>query len=239
MSRLTFGFGLALVTLTLGSVSANDPPDSDTNPVSGYIETVESVAIDGVTNIRYSIDPGPGLPTVVVNVTSNSSPDSSPRIAICTDGLSGVAWWRDASVDTVFIRTRDAVTQTWTSETAVSDTSADARNPAIVTDGSDLWVAYEADAGGGDTSIEVRLIQDDPVPIVTLAPSVSFGGDIDTLIHFEQGELWVTWVDSSSDVGWSAYDSATDTWSTADYESYSADSVADARGRVQTTVLGN
>lgn len=44
---------------------------------------------------------------------------------------------------------------------------------------------------------------------------------------------------SSTDVGWSEYDYTGESWSTASYESYAEDTVADARSRIRSTVLGN
>ena len=239
MIRPTLFVCVLVAAASVTPLSADDPLDSEFNPASGSIESVLSKATGGVTDIRHSVDPGQGAPTVSFALTSNPAPDLAPRIAIEADGRAGVTWWRDGAVDTVHARTRDAATKTWTAETAVSDPTVDARNPEIVSDGTDLWVAFEADAGGGDTAVQVRGIRDDPDPIVMIAPYVSFGGDLDTLIHFAEGDLWVTWVDSGSEVGWSTHDAATDTWSVPAYESYANDSIEDARARVRSTVHGN
>lgn len=59
------------------------------------------------------------------------------------------------------------------------------------------------------------------------------------MIHADSGNLWVTWIDSTDDVGWVEYDRVSETWSAAAYEPYSPDTVADARGRIGVTVLSN
>jgi hypothetical protein len=59
------------------------------------------------------------------------------------------------------------------------------------------------------------------------------------MIQAESGKLWVTWVDSSSHVGWVQYDYTLESWSGVSVESYASETVADARGRIRTEVLAD
>jgi len=220
-------------------VQASELPDSDVNAVTGSIESVQSFVTNGVTNIRHTIDPGQGAPSISIQLSSNAAEEHSPRIAIRSDGVPGVVWWREGVADTVVLRTRSSATgQSWNEETPLNASGTSSRQPAIVADGATLWVAFETNVAGG-RSIEVRAILDDPMPIITIEPLTTHAGDLDTRIHFAQGSLWVTWVDSGANVAWSEYDPVAETWSLPAYESYAADSVSDARERIRTTVTSN
>lgn len=228
---------IVVSVLLFAGAWADELPDSEVNPVSGAIESVESLTAGGVTNIRHSIDPGQGAPSVSILLSNQSAPDRSPRIAIRSDGVPGVVWWRDDTSGTVLLRTR--ADGTWDDPIEVSGSGDDARDPEIVAVGTSLWVAFEVDLPGGGTAVEVRRVQEDPNPIVMIRSPVEYAGDLDTLIHFALGELWVTWVESDDEVGWSVYDATSDTWSMPSYESYAADSVEDARDRIRAEVTGS
>ena len=221
-------------------VVAADPPDSEVNPVSGYIESVYSAWENTDFNISHVTDPGDEQPIEVVIVSGHPSDDLGARIEISSAGDTWVVWWRDAATDQVLIRKRTYSDDSWSSERLVSDSGESSRNPEIVHDGSDAWVAYEFDDAGG-TSVAANVINDepDPIPDHTVVGTTSYSGDVDVLIQAESGNIWVSWVDSTSDVGWSEYDYSTASWGAPQYESYANDDVEAARARIRTTVLGN
>jgi hypothetical protein len=233
--------------LLAAAVATAAPPDSETNPVSGLIETADSFTLGAQEDVRHTVDPGQGQPLQVVNLSSsNSNDDLDARLTINATGDTYFVWWRDLGNDVVLLRRRtcsgsNCSQGSWSTEIPVSQQGDKARHPAIVHDGTDPWVAYEYDSGSL-TALGVVQINEDPDPIPSnhfeLA-TTSFGGDVDVMIHAEAGNLWVTWVHSTSAVGWSEYDYATATWSEADTESYEGNSVAAARGEIRTTVLGN
>jgi hypothetical protein len=127
----------------------------------------------------------------------------------------------------------------WAPERLVSDPSQSSKKPHIVHDGATAWVAYEHVSGSG-TGIAVGKVIDGPDPIlpVTIA-TTSFAGAAEVRVHTASGRVWVTWVDSGTEVGWSAYDAEGSTWSAPETESYAQDSVSAARGRIESHVLSN
>jgi hypothetical protein len=143
----------------------------------------------------------------------------------------------DPQTGEVWIRKHDYSTDTWDTAERVSEAGTHSSNPELVHDGTDPWVAFEADNTVGGVDISVRHILDEPEPVLSLG-NKSYSGDLDVKIHFVSGSLWVGWVDADCDVGWSRYTASTDTWSTAEYESCATDSIADARARVRSEVLG-
>lgn len=233
-----------LLALAIGFASgaiASEPPDSEINFATGDIESVDTIEESGIRQIRHVTDPGQGAPAVAFLLTTSPSDDRSPRIAIEGSGRARVTWWRDGAEDVVLLRTRDLQTGLWSAEQRVSEPGESSRNPEIVTDGTGIWLAFEYDAPGGGTGIGVSSIFDDPEPFPTRRPveTTSYAGDVDVLAHAEGGKVWISWVHSAIDVGWSRYDAATDTWSVTALESYLQDDVGAARERIRTQILGN
>ena len=235
-----------LVTLLAVSLAAagpmalesEDPPDSEVNRESGNIETVDPF-LDGTNqDIRYVIDRGMVLNPKITTIADDSLDDRHPQLAISQDGDSWVVWWRDGTTDEVLIRKRDFATGSWESERRLSESTESSRNPAMAHDGVNPWVAFEFD-NGTETDIGVSIIVDDPDPIGIRADvaGTDFSGNVDVMIQAETGNLWVTWVDSSTHVGWVEYDYTLESWSAVSVESYANDTVVDARGRIRTAVL--
>lgn len=216
---------------------ATDPPDAATNPVSGFIETVDCTWNGTSYDVRHVITPSLAEQTIS-DVATSSSDDLGPKIAISSSGDTYIAWWRDGSTRKVFTRRHVYGTNTWDNEIQVSQSSQSARKPSVGHDGTTAWVAYEFVGTGGATSIACGSIEDSPDPFPTIA-STTYGGALKVQVNAESGNLWVTWVDSSSQVGWSEYNYGNATWGSVGHESYASDSVTAARGRIRTTVLGN
>lgn len=238
MKRCVQAFVLLFCTALFG-LETQDPPDSEVNPQSGDIETVDPIVVGSNQDIRYVVDHGISTTPDIETVTENALDDRNPRLVISTAGDAWVVWWRDDTVDKVLSRRRDLSEEAWDDERVLSLTSESSSHPAVVHDGTDAWVAYEY-LNGTDISIGVATIIDEPDPVddrIEVA-STGFSGEIDVMIHAESGHLWVTWVDSSTYVGWVEYDYTNETWSSAATESYAADTVAEARERIRDEVLG-
>ena len=217
------------------SATVAELPDSFVNPVSGNIEVVEAILQGSDYEIRHVENLGQGQ-LQSTWLTANGDDDRGARIAIESDGTAHVIYWRDLSVDEVRLRSYDPVNESWDSEREVS-ASAGGRAPALATDGTDTWTAFESD-DGTLLDIIVATIEDDPDPFqLTEVGSTSHSSPA-TAVHAESGELWVTWVDSGTDVAWVTYDGATDSWSSVSLEDYSQDDVAAARARIRDEVLG-
>jgi len=234
---------VTLLTVSLAvagpmALETEDPPDSEVNLESGNIETVDPF-LDGTNqDIRYVIDRGMILNPKITTIADDALDDRHPQLTISQDGDAWVVWWRDDTTDGILVRKRDFATGSWDNERLLSESTESSRNPAMVYDGVNPWVAFEFD-DGMETGIGVSMVIDDPDPISIRADvaGTDFAGNVDVMIQAETGKLWVTWVDSSSDVGWAEYDYTSETWGLPSYESYANDTVLDARGRIRTAVL--
>ncbi len=223
------------VLVVAGLATASDPPDSGVNPKSGYVETVDSCLVGSQYKIRHTI--ATNGEHVTIAFEAGASDDVRPRLAISSGGDTWVAWWRDGSPDGVLIRKRTYSSGNWSGERVISRAGENGRNPSIVHDGTHPWVAYEA-SGPGETIVVVADITEDPVPVgLTDLATTSFTGDVDVQIRSESGHLWVTWIDSETNVGWCKYEYATGMWSVPGYESYANDSVGAARIRIRSGVV--
>jgi hypothetical protein len=221
------------------SVRTPDPPDSAVNPQSGYIETTDSAWDRSRYIVRHVTDPGAGGDRRVASLSSSEADDLSPRLATSAAGDTWVVWWRDGEICQVLARKRSHDSGRWAGETPLSDKAESSRYPEIVHDGSRAWVVFEFDASGGETGVGVNSVIDEPnpIPVRQKLAQTDFAGDLDTSIHFDSGNLWVTWVDSASDVGWCAYDHSSETWEAPGYESYATDTVEEARARIRAARL--
>ena len=236
MTRRFFAHGLVVFFTFAGAALAENLPDSALNQQSGAIEIAYPTWSGSNLDIDYVVNSGNGLE--VFHVTTHPLDDLRPRLAVAPDGDAWIAWWRDDATDQVLIRRRHFAAGIWDAERVISTGDESSRNPAVTYDGTDAWVVYEVDAPGGNTGVVVRIVIDEPDPVgvqVVLAET-----DFDTpdvKIHSEQGQLWVTWVDSVTEVGWSRYDYQNETWSLPSFESYLQDSVADARDRIHQQIV--
>lgn len=227
----------AIVLVSVGALIASDPPDSKVNPQSGFVETTDSYWAGADYNVRHTISRGEGKPPIVSVLATGPEEDLGPRLAIGPAGDTWVAWWRDEAADGVFVRKRTYSSGAWDATRRVGDSSESSRHPAILNDGSQAWIVYEATVPGG-TRITVAKIPDSPSPIDPLGlRTTSYAGCVDATIHSEAGHLWATWVDSGTNVGWCEYDYEASGWRAPSYESYANDSVSDARSRIRNTVL--
>lgn len=245
MAKRLFSFAI-IAALTTGAMALvapiAEPPDSQENSVSGTIETADTPWSGASYDVRHVINPGGGRPLIIKVLTTDSRDDLGPRLAVNTvNGDSWVAWWRNASIDQVIVRKRINATGVWTAELVQSDSTVGSRHPSIAFEGNRGWIAFEVGAPGGETLLEAKVIEDEPAPFRpgTVVATTAYSGTIDAHIHAEYGRLWLSWVDSATEVGWCRYDTATSTWGVPHFESYDIDSVAEARGRIKSTVLSN
>ncbi len=220
--------------LALGS----DPPDSRLNPQSGLIEVTDSTWTGQDFEIRHVARQLNGQLVVAV-LTADPHDDLGPRLAISDVGSTRVAWWRAVAPGQVLSRARAGVSGQWSAETLVSDPAEDSRMPVIAHDGAVFWIAYLV-LDGGCTHLAVTSSGDGPGPMPgrTLVGTTSNGGDVDLQISAEAAHVWMTWMETSAEVAWSRYDRTAGAWTPAAYEP-AEDSVAAARERIRTTVLGN
>jgi hypothetical protein len=225
----------AAMLLVCGTALA-DPPDAAVNPTTGGIEVVDVIVAGGGTHVRHTLNQGQQT-LEVTDLSSGSVAEVSPRLCVSAQGDLWVTWWRDGATRQVLVRKR--AHGSWEAERLVSVPSESSRKPQIVHDGTIPWVAYEYVSAGG-TGIAVAGIIDGPDPItpVTLG-STSFTGVVDVHVHAASGHVWVTWVDSASQVGWSEYDHQGGQWTAVGQEPYDLDTVTAARARIETEVLSH
>ena len=245
MSRRLFSFAIT-AALTTGAMALvapiAEPPDSLGNVVSGAIETADTPWSGTSYEVRHAINPGGGLPLIIKILTTDSRDDLGPRLAVNpVNGDSWVAWWRDGTIDQVIVRRRVNATGAWSPEFVQSAATASSRHPSVAFDGSRGWIAFESGAPGEETRLEAKVIEDEPAPFgaATVVARTSYTGGVDAHVHAEHGRVWLSWVDSATEIGWCRYDPSRSTWSVPRFEPYDLDSVADARGRIRSLVLSN
>jgi hypothetical protein len=227
-----------ILFFTIGTVSASDPPDAKINPQSGYITTVDSYWDGSHFCVRQTLNLGDGESPQVTALSPCTVAELGPRLAMSPSGDTWVVWWRSDTMDEVLVRKQTFSDGTWSSERQVSSSEESSEAPEIVHDGTRPWVVYQAQVLAG-TKIVVGAITEDPDPLTPIGiRTTTYEGDVGVRINAALGHLWVTWVDSEIEVGWSEYDYETGTWSSPATESYASDTVGAARKRIETAILG-
>jgi hypothetical protein len=228
---------VALIALASCAVFAVDPPDLRINTVSGLIEAVDATWSGANYNVRYTATDESGRQTASLLLTSNGKNDFDPRIAVSLEGDAWVTWWRDSSPNLIVYRKHVYATGVWEPERVVGDVAESDSRPRIAYFGDTPWVVYQIQ-GVKSRSVGAQIIDDDPEPVRSIIATTTYPGDLDLQIQAESGRLWVTWIDTGSRVGYSVLTDAKGVWAPPAYESYATDSVASARARIRTRLIG-
>jgi hypothetical protein len=233
--------GLTVTAIVLASAvtMSVDPPDLQVNAVSGRIETVDATWSGSNYNVRYTQFMSNGDETTSSLITTNSANDVDPRIAITATGDALVAWWRDLSTDALVYRKRTLATGSWGPERLAGLAAESNSHPRIIYAGDKTWLVYQIQSSKSARSIGAQIIDDDPEPIRSIVSTTTYAGNLDVQIEYEARHLWVTWIDSASNVGYAEYDYVRHAWTSVARESYASDSVAAARDRIRALILGS
>ena len=229
-------FVIASIFLSAAAAFCVDAPDLRINAVSGLVEVVDAAWSGSNYNVRYTQVTTDGDSKGSTLLSSNGANDIDPRIASARSGDAIVVWWRDLKTDVVIYRKRALATGAWSPEHTVGRTTESGSHPRIVYSGDDAWIAYQIQ-NSRSRSVGAQIIDDDPEPFRSIIATTSYSGDLDIQIDAEMNHLWVTWIDSASNVGFSEYDSATRLWSVPTFEPFATDSVSAARSRIRERVL--
>lgn len=234
-SCMRAGILLLLSLFATTRVLAGDPPDSQLDPQTGLIHTLDSKTSGSSQVIRHILDPGLGQPTVT-EITSGHV-DHSPHLAIGNDGVVEIVWQRELAADEIRAVALRA-NGTLGTERLLSETTEDSRNPDIVLFGAAPWVAYEIHGGAG-VDVAVQVIVDDPDPIGPriVVGTTAFSGDADVRIHASGGHLWTTWMDAAEVLAYAVFDAATQTWATPGHQEVVEGDVTTALNEVEGVVL--
>lgn len=215
---------------------ASDPPDSEVNPLTGAVETLDSTWTGSSWDIRHTLVPVTG-PTVTATLASTSADELAPRIAIEPDGRTVAAWWREGSEGDVLIRVRPTSSSSWDPVRGLEAAGEDARRPELLVHGGEVWTVFEI-AGSGGASVVVGVIADEPDPLGgrTIVGTGVNSPDPDPQLHAEAGQLWVTWVQDGNSLGWSQL-GGSGTWGSTQFTSMAGVGADGARATVRASIL--
>jgi hypothetical protein len=189
--------------------------------------------------VRHIVNPGSGQLPQVTTLTTGSTDNAAPQIAISTSGGTWITWWRAGSPDQVFYRRRSTSNGTWSGEALVGSADTAARKPSINFDGTTPWFAYESGTAPNRSVVAAQGGNDpEPIPSWTVLRQTSSTAELQVMLHVEAGHLWVTWIDSATQVGWCEFDHTLAVWSPAAFDSYANDSTTASVARIRNTVLG-
>jgi len=210
-----------------------------TNPANNNPEAVWSImgTSDSSCEIRYSYLNGTDW-APSTTITSDSINDYDPRLAFDSSGNRKVVWWADETYDRIKFSTLPSSGGSWSTPEAVSSSSENSRNPSIVVHNGTVNICFERIDSSGLRSV-VASGQDSPNPWPeVLIAATQRTVNLEAKIHSSGDLLWIDWIDSSSNMGYS--EKANDSWSSVQYEPYSGQNdIENARVRIRQTIVEN
>jgi hypothetical protein len=222
------------------AVSPLDAADQVFLAVNPYTDQTEAVWVGTpqgapATEIFHSIQTGEQW-SASTRLTNDSADDALPHLAFTSAGDRRVAWEHHAGGSTVLFSARPASGGSWSTPEMVSDGTEDARNPRVAVHDGEPFVAYESVPASGNSKIVVgRSDTPDPFSRTQVATAGSAGSPL-VRICSEDGHLWVSWVDTGTELGFAEY--ANGTWGSVHTESYSGTSdIEPGRERIRALVL--
>lgn len=209
------------------------------NPIDNNPEAVWSAKGDSDASyeIRYSyLDRTEWISSTTL--TSDSVDDYDPNLVFDSNGNRKVIWWADEDYDRIKYSASPASGGSWSDPIIVSNPSENCRYPSIVVHESKVHISYERINSSGDRSVLTSSeegLTPWPENHVALTQRTA---NLLTRMHSVAGHLWVDWIDSDSDIGYSQFIGGT--WESPQYESYSGeDDIVDARQRIRQAIVGN
>lgn len=192
-----------------GAPRGDGRPAVAMDPVTGWPHVVWAWNNGTDHDIAYSQWTGSGWDNTQL-LTSSLSNEIDPRIYV-DEGTSYVVWWDDASSKVWLVsRPRDGY---WGIPEPVSQSFQTGKRPSVVSWGGSILVAAEDDDGQGGKEILVSIRQALGGYTTAVVGSVPQAGDLDVVLHSEQGKLWMDWRHSGVEFAYSVFDDGA--WGTA------------------------
>ncbi len=224
-----------------GFVSGDHSPAFGVNPQTGRPEAVWC-HWDGVdTEIVWSRFDGQ-VWTEPELVTTNSVSDEAPSIAFDVDGAVAIAWESHETTTRVEYRERQTSGE-WSPVIHVSDGTANASNPVVNRYEGQIRVGYIQPGVGPQRALIVANSETDPSPFPSyftpeIIAMISFSGDIAPELHSYPNSLFMTWVNSSTEIGFANFNGTS--WQAPQIETYSStEDLPRARIRAKGRALRN
>ena len=233
-----------IVCVSADALACDGTIYQDTNPVTGNKEKVCTVW-DGHDHEVYWYEEVDGSWSAGTQLTDNAADDVAPHFAFDDNGATAVVWRESGTNGRIYYRARKDDNGVWTwqsSAVAVSDGTEDASAAWVVFhDGDTPWVGWHEVPSSGDTKLMGGGTNNgNPWPTAFTTYEVgttSHSGNFMLETQSKDGHLWMVWVDSSSQLGYSEWDDIDEEWGVEEHEAYDGESdVSDAKQRVEDTI---
>ncbi len=208
----------------------------DVNPNTGLTERVWQ-AHDGADYEVYWNVRTNGQWGTPVRLSDNTIDDTCPRLAFDSEGTR-VVWKAGESTPTVVHRGRDYTHGWQSSSTTVSSGTRSATVPWVSVHGGETWVAWLEVDSSGTYIMAGGSNGPEPWPFgfsVYSIGTTSFSGAVSVELHSDAGHMWVVWIDSTTQLGYSEFNGTS--WGGVQFETYAgATDLPAARERVRLDV---
>lgn len=213
---------MVICLLALSSVFADCIVTTSQNPVTGHEERVTAESDGHDLEIRWSERIGGSWVNELV-LSDNTVDDSCPQLAFDATGATAVVWREAGSKGRVIYRARKSVAGVWSWQSPpvlVSDGVNDASRPSVAFVEGQPWVAWHELTSAGLAKIVVANGADglEPWPSVFAQfelGTTAFAGPHSVQVFREAGHLWITWVQSATELRFRERDPASGTWASA------------------------
>lgn len=130
-------------------------------------------------------------------------------------------WWVDDGAPKIMHSVAPADLSSWSTPAQVSQSAEEACRPHGVFHDGELYVAYEVhDYGFEQTPRQIVLSRREGSTFVPEVVAITHNGDeVRPEVHSHSGRIWVDWIDSDAEMGWTRKD-LQGQWEPLQYEPY-------------------
>lgn len=244
MWRSVFAASVVTAGVTLTSVVAADCfMMTGQNPQTGHAERATAVSDGHDLEIEWSEQIGSNWsqPTLL---SQNLVDDSCPQLAFSAAGATGSTWREAGATGRVVYAARIQSGGAWVWQLPaiyISDGANDASGPSLAFVGNQPWLAWHEIGSSGSTKIMVAGGEGlEPWPTAFNRfelGSTNFTGPVAVGVQRESGHLWVTWVQSATELRYRERDLSNGVWLAASSVAIQGGDVGQAAATARLQVL--
>ncbi len=244
LSRVSLLLLLVSLFSLLSPVQADTQAAIATNPETGRVEKVWPEWDGNDYEIHWAEHINGEWAHEAV-LTDNDVDDVAPHLSHNAGGATAVVWKQGGTVSRIYYRARKQVSGTWTWQSAatpISGTTYNASAPWICFDSSgDPFVAYRETGSGSSTRVMSGGGDGtdpwDPGFAPVLVSTTSYTDNLHLSVRAETTHVWVDWVDSSTQLAYSEWDTTNGSWGTLASENYSgASDIQPGKERIRSAI---
>ena len=221
-----------------GDTNGDGWPTFEINGVTYEVECAFTINQSGERELAFSETVNGVWNQISVLTATTGVHEEDPAITSTPSGGSKIVFWRNMPASEIWMVERTSSAAAWSVPHKVSASSDPASYPSTAMAFGKVHIGYEVTRADGTKDIIVagRL---DNNPAASFQPEViahiGYTGKADVEVESHGAHLWVSWIQSATQLGWSSWQGGI--WSPVQFENYSSQSgIEDTRNLIRREV---